>query len=49
MKITFLEFEQNIAEFESKIEKLRFAQSDQRSIFQPKCSFTSQKPFSNEK
>ncbi|MDR4519373.1 MAG: acetyl-CoA carboxylase carboxyltransferase subunit alpha [Nitrosomonas sp.] len=28
MKITFLDFEQNIAEFESKIEELRFAQSD---------------------
>ncbi len=28
MKITFLEFEQNIAEFESKIEELRFAQDD---------------------
>lgn len=28
MKITFLEFEQNIAEFEAKIEELRFAQDD---------------------
>ena len=28
MKITFLDFEQNIAEFESKIEELRFAQGD---------------------
>ncbi|MEK7303399.1 MAG: acetyl-CoA carboxylase carboxyl transferase subunit alpha, partial [Pseudomonadota bacterium] len=28
MKITFLEFEQSIAEFESKIEELRFAQDD---------------------
>lgn len=28
MKISFLEFEQNIAEFESKIEELRFAQDD---------------------
>jgi len=28
MKISFLEFEQNIAEFESKIEELRFAQGD---------------------
>lgn len=28
MKITFLDFEQNIAEFEAKIEELRFAQDD---------------------
>ncbi len=28
MKITFLEFEQNVAEFEAKIEELRFTQSD---------------------
>lgn len=28
MKITFLDFEQNIAEFESKIEELRYAQGD---------------------
>ena len=28
MKITFLEFEQSIAEFEAKIEELRFAQDD---------------------
>ncbi|WP_090660390.1 acetyl-CoA carboxylase carboxyltransferase subunit alpha [Nitrosomonas marina] len=28
MKITFLDFEQSIAEFESKIEELRFAQED---------------------
>ena len=28
MKITFLDFEQNIAEFETKIEELRFAQDD---------------------
>ncbi len=28
MKITFLDFEQNIAEFETKIEELRFAQGD---------------------
>ncbi len=28
MKITFLEFEQSIAEFESKIEELRYAQDD---------------------
>ena len=28
MKITFLEFEQNVAEFEAKIEELRFAQDD---------------------
>lgn len=28
MKINFLDFEQNIAEFEAKIEELRFAQDD---------------------
>ncbi|MEK7792037.1 MAG: carboxyl transferase domain-containing protein, partial [Pseudomonadota bacterium] len=28
MKISFLDFEQNIAEFEAKIEELRFAQDD---------------------